>query len=481
MSRRILAQPSPPRRAALALALLLAVGAAAQAGATPEFGGHWEGAISLPSLELGIRVDFQPSETGTWSGSIDIPMQGAKGLPLAGVALNGDAVEFAIAGIPGDPRFSGRLDETGIAGNFTQGGQSFPFHLGRETAALPKRPQEPAPPFPYRTEEVKVDCGAVTLAGSLTLPEGAGPFAAALLVSGSGPQNRDEELLGHKPFLVLSDFLTRAGIAVLRLDDRGVGGSTGALGEATTEVMATDALACVAFLAGRPEIDAKRIGIVGHSEGGLIGPLAASRSALVAFVVMMAGPGVPGAELLPLQSERIQRAMGAADADVQAQREAMRALLALVMAGADSAALRAKAEVLAQAQMAALPDSLRPSPADVSQQLDQQLRSMTQPWFRYFISYDPRPALRQVKVPVLAINGEFDLQVPPDQNLPEIERALQEAGNADATVRRLPGLNHLFQPTTSGDPSEYGSIETTIDPLALETIRDWILARTATP
>jgi pimeloyl-ACP methyl ester carboxylesterase len=159
----------------------------------------------------------------------------------------------------------------------------------------------------------------------------------------------------------------------------------------------------------------------------------------------------------------------------------MRAMLTLITAGADSLALRAKAEALAQAQMAALPDSLRPAAGEVSQQLDQQLRALTQPWFRYFIGYDPRPALRQLEVPVLAIIGEFDVQVPPDQNLPEIERALREAGNGDATVRQLPGLNHLFQPSTSGDPSEYGSIETTIDPLALETIRDWILARTATP
>ena len=430
-------------------------------------------------MALTILVDFQPGEAGAWTGTIDIPMQGAKGLPLGGIAVNGEAVDFAIPGIPGDPRFSGRAGETGIEGNFTQGGQSFPFHLGRGAAPVPKRPQEPTPPFPYRSEEVKVASGAITLAGSLTLPEGAGPFPAALLVTGSGPQNSDEELLGHKPFLVLSDFLTRAGIAVLRMDDRGVGGSTGALGEATTDVLAGDALACIGFLAQRPEIDPRRIGIVGHSEGGLIGPLAASRSAQVAFVVMMAGPGIPGAELLPLQSERIQRAMGASEAEAQAQTEAMRAMLALIAAGADSAALRTKAEALAQAQVAALPDSLRPSATELSQELDQQLRSMSQPWFRYFISYDPRPALRQVKVPVLALIGEFDLQVPADRNLPEIERALKEAGNADATVRQLPGLNHLFQPTASGSPSEYGNIETTLDPLALETIRDWILARMA--
>ncbi|MBM4116755.1 alpha/beta hydrolase [bacterium] len=462
------------------LALLLLAAAAATAPAAP-LAGHWEGAIELPGLSLTIRVDFVEGEGGTWSGSIDIPQQGAAGLPLGDIAVAADSVAFAMPGIPGDPRFSGRFADAGIAGTFTQNGRSFPFHLGRETAPGPVRPQEPAPPFPYRSEELSFASGEIRLAGTLTLPAGEGPFPAALLVSGSGPQNRDEEVFGHKPFLVIADYLTRAGIAVLRVDDRGVGGSGGSLGEATTAELAEDALAAVRTLRARPEIASARVGIIGHSEGGLIGPLAAARSQEVAFVVMLAGPGVPGGEVLRLQSARILAASGATEAEIQAQSEAMAAMLALIEAEADSAALRAKIEELAAAQVAALPDSLRPTGEEVESQLEQQLAAMNQPWFRYFITYDPRPALRQLRVPVLALIGEHDLQVPPDQNLPAIEQALREGGNRDAEVRELPGLNHLFQPSETGNPAEYATIETTFAPAALAALSDWLRARFGAP
>jgi uncharacterized protein len=441
--------------------------------------GHWEGAIELPGTPLTVLVDLSVVD-GAWSGTTDIPMQGAKGLALTGIRAAGDSLSFVIDKIPGAPTFRGVVVGDKVTGQFTQGGQSFPFHLGRETLAGPNRPQEPKPPYPYLVEDVGYENGAVHLAATLTLPEGKGPFPAAVLITGSGPENRDEELFGHKPFLVLADALTRAGIAVLRADDRGVGGSSGTVSGSTTSDFADDALAGVRFLKTRPEIDPARIGLIGHSEGGIVGPLAAARAPQeVAFVVMMAGTGVPLDEVILRQTELIMRAGGASAEEISTQTAQTRLVMDLVKSGADSAAVRTSLLAQIEAQLKDLPDSARAAAGSPAAQADAIMQGTFNPWFRYAVSLDPRVALRQVRCPVLALNGTLDLQVDPDQNLPEIERALREGGNRDVTIQRLPGLNHLFQAATTGSVSEYGTIEETMNPAALEAIRDWILARVA--
>lgn len=466
----------------LLLAALAGRGSSSGAG---DVAGHWEGAIEIPGVKLGVAIELK-LEGGVWTGSIDIPMQGARGLPLGGIAVTDSTVTFRLPGVPGDPTFDGRLADGKLAGTFRQAGQQFPFALGREAVAEaqpPKRPQEPKPPFPYRIEEVTyaggrgVDGRPVTLAGTLTIPEGEGPFPAALLVTGSGAQNRDEELLGHKPFAVLADALTRRGIMVLRVDDRGVGGSSGSTRMSTTADFAQDAVAGVRWLRGRAQADRKRVGIVGHSEGAIVGPLAASLSKDVRFLVMLAGTGVPGGEVVLAQSDAIGRAGGASEADLKQQRQLQEEAFAMLRAGADSAAIVERGRELARLQAAALPDSLRPSAEQTEVVIVQQTASMTAPWFRYFLDYDPRPALRKVKVPVLVLNGERDLQVLPDQNLPEIEAALRKAGNRQVTVHRLPELNHLFQHAQLGAETEYGQIEETMAPQVLQLVADWILAR----
>ncbi len=439
--------------------------------------GHWEGVIKLPGTELQILLDFGRNEQGDWVGTMDSPMQGAKGVPLADIVVNGDRADFAISGVPGNPLFKGRITDKKIEGDFTQNGQTFPFAFGREPAAKPKRPQEPKAPFPYQAEEITYHEGDVTFAGTLTIPAGKGPFPAALLITGSGPQNRDEEIFGHKPFAVLADFLTRAGIAVLRVDDRGMGGTTGKSPTITTADLAVDAMAGVAFLRARPEIDRKKIGLIGHSEGGLIAPMVATRSKDVAFIVMLAGSGVPGGQILLKQSEMISRSQGMKQEALKIVMDQMRVVIDLAGAGADTAAIRAKLDETVATQLAAAADSSKAGIEASGRSFRQQLGVMTSPWLRYFITYDPRPVLRQVKVPVLALDGERDLQVPPDQNLPEIEKALHDARNKDYTVKMMPGLNHLLQPAQTGAISEYASIETTMDPSALETIRDWIVQR----
>jgi pimeloyl-ACP methyl ester carboxylesterase len=436
----------------------------------PEFYGHWEGSIALPGAALAVLVDL--NYDGAWSGTADIPVQGAKGLPLTRIRIADAGIEFSLAGIPGDPTFVGKLIQGKISGTFTQGGQSFAFDLGRIRIPPLTRFQEPQPPFPYEVSEVTYANGPITLAGTLTSPSQGGPFPAVVLLSGSGPQDRNEEVMGHKPFLVLADHLTRAGIAVLRVDDRGVGGSSGSVSEATSQDFAGDVLAGVAFLKSRPRIDAKRIGLIGHSEGGIIAPIAASRSGDIAFVVMLAGTGVPGDEVLRHQMSRIARASGMDEGKLRTILDEQDKLLSLVEAGADDKAVREQLRKLVSAQLGEAT-----SGSMLEDGVNQAMVQMGSPWFRFFLQYDPRAALRNVRVPVLVLNGELDLQVDPAQNVPEIRKALEEAGNKEYTVTVLPGLNHLFQKAGTGSPLEYDAIEETMNPAALDAVREWILAR----
>lgn len=469
---------------ALCLAAVVAPGGAAeqpQTAPAPLAGwiaGHWEGAIELPGSPLVIKVDFEAAVDG-WSGSIDIPAQSAVGLPLVDIELDGDRARFRISGVPGEPTFDGRVEDGVLSGDFTQGAARLPFRLGREAVAAARRPQDPQPPFPYREVEVTYRNGEVTLAGTLTIPDGEGPFPAAVLITGSGAQNRDEELFDHRPFRVLADALSRRGIAVLRSDDRGVGGSSGDVDRSTTSDFADDVLAAVDLLRRRPEIAGERIGVIGHSEGGLVGPLAASRSDAVAFVVMLAGPGVPGAEILPVQTRRMAAAAGAEGEALEQQEALVREMVELVLAaGDDESGLRAELTELAYRQLDAAGEEARKALGDdVEGAIAAQIDRVFTPWFRYFVGYDPRPALRALEVPVLAINGSLDLQVDADQNLAAIEAAFAGRPDADVTVLRIEGLNHLFQHATTGALVEYGAIEETMAPAVLSLIGDWILER----
>ncbi len=480
------------RRKAVGFALVLACAGAAAGGtrgAAQETDawaqGSWKGLLVAGPQRLELIYHLTRGEDGTWTGTMDVPAQGATGIPLTTVEVSDTGVVLTFP-VPGGGRYEGVRSEEGdsISGTFTQAGQSFPLRLGRMAAGDPARtprPQEPVGPVPYRVEEVTFtnDADGIELAGTLTLPPGEGPFPGVVLVTGSGPQDRDESLMGHKPFLVLADFLTRRGIAVLRYDDRGVGGSSGSLADATSEDLAEDALAAVRYLAARPEVADDRVGIVGHSEGGLVGPMAATRSDAVAFVVMLAGPGVPGAEIIRAQSRLISRASGMPEEIIAMNDRIQSRFPELAEMAADTLEGRKAFRALVEAEMASLPDSLQTQvEAELTDEsVSRTLRQLASPWFRYFLTYDPRPALEALDVPVLALLGEKDLQVSPDQNAPEIEAALRRGGNPDATVLILPGLNHLFQHAETGAPSEYGEIEETFAPEAMELVADWILER----
>lgn len=342
-------------------------------------------------------------------------------------------------------------------------------------AAL-NRPQEPKKPYPYDEEEVGYENkrDGVKLAGTLTFPRGKGPFPAVLLITGSGPQDRNESLLGHKPFLVLADYLTRQGIAVLRVDDRGVGGSTGSTLNSTTENFAADVTAGIEFLKTRKEIDPKQIGLIGHSEGGLVAPMVAAQNGDVAFIVLMAGAGLTGEEVLYKQGAMIMKANGASAGQLAKQRATQESMFKILKEEKDPAAAEKR-----------LREELSKSLTEEEKKKSEQtiavhIKLANTPWFRYYLTLDPRPALRKVKCPVLALNGENDLQVSANENLREIEAALKAGGNNDGAIVRLPKLNHLFQTSETGSPNEYIKIEETIAPVALRTIGDWILKRTRT-
>lgn len=356
-----------------------------------------------------------------------------------------------------------------------------------QTARVPSRPQEPKAPYPYDEEEVVYhnEKDRVQLAGTLTLPRSKRPFPAVLLITGSGPQDRNESLLGHKPFLVLADHLTRLGIAVLRVDDRGTFKSTGNFNEATSEDFAADALAGVEYLKTRREIAPKQIGLIGHSEGGLIAPLLAARSGDIAFIVMMAGPGLSGEQILYRQADMISRASGVSDELIALNRGAQERMFAIIKQEKDSVIaeqrIREEAKIFREAAVGTRAEGNEEQQRAVnliSAAIEVQAKLVVKPWFRFFLTYDPRSALMKVRCPVLAINGEKDLQVPAEENLTAIRQALEAGGNKDYTTVSLPNLNHLFQTCRTGALSEYMQIEETISPAALETISKWILKRT---
>ena len=434
--------------------------------------GSWEGAIRIQGIELGIVVHFTTTD-GALAATIDIPQQGASGVPLEEVRYEHPDVHFELAAPVGRAVFDGKMDADSIAGDFSQAGQMATFSLRRQRA---NRDAGPAADLPYAADEVEFFHGGLRLAGTLTVPPGGGPHPAAVMITGSGAQNRDEELFGFKPFRIIADHLTRHGIAVLRYDDRGVGGSEGSVSESTSEDFAGDAIAAVRFLTRDPRIDASRIGLVGHSEGGLVATLAASRTPEIAFTVLLAGPALTGAEIIHAQGERIMRANGADDTAIATfHRNQERVFEAL---RTDRGWDEVEAMLLEQARtaLANQPEGRREELA--AAQVQAQLNQVRSPWFRHFYTLDPRDALRTSRAPLLAVFGELDLQVPPDVNRPEMERVLSSAEHPDFTIRVLPDANHLFQRAVTGSPTEYATLEKVFVPGFLELITGWIAERT---
>lgn len=429
--------------------------------AVPSFAqieGYWKGKIDLGMQKLEMAFDISSTENG-YSATLDVPAQGAHNMPVDETVFRDNRLQLTMTAMGAS--YSGELKEDIIEGDFSQRGMTFPLSLERgEKETQQARPQDPQPPFDYRIEEVRFTNAKEgnTLTGTLTIPEGDGSFPAMVLVSGSGQQNRDEELMNHRPFWVIADYLTRNGIAVLRYDDRGVGGSEGEVLNATSMDFSYDAEAAFDYLRSRKEVNAAQIGILGHSEGGIINFMVSARRPEVAFLVSLAGSAVDGIQLLKAQQAAILRASGMTEEAIQFSSNANAQMFDIIAASSD----RIEADSLLRQLVKGW---------GYSEELTEQtVGELASPWMYYFLKYDPTEAIVKTNCPALLLNGSKDLQVVASQNLPAYEKIISEYGKANMTLHEMPDLNHLFQHCETGSPNEYFTIDETISPEVLEMI-----------
>jgi uncharacterized protein len=430
--------------------------------------GNWEGNLVIqPGTEMKLVFTIEATLQG-YQSSLSIPMQGLKAIPIEETIFN-EAGELTLTMVAMGAVFSGVYSEADsqIEGTFTQSGHALPLTLKPLLTEISTgRIQDPAEPYPYISEDVVFiqSPEGFKLAGTITRPNRDGKFPAVVLVTGSGSQNRNEEIMNHRPFLVLADALTRAGIVVLRYDDRGFAESEGDATSATTLDFAQDTASALSFLAGKEYTDTNKMGIIGHSEGGVIAPIVASQRDDVTFIVMMAGIGVPGMEILIDQTEAILRSQGAPkeyiDFAVAANTTIYQTIIDLSLS---EDAKKAKVLELLVAS------GLKPEDAE------QQMGALFSPWYQQFLALDPADYLEKVSVPALILNGTKDTQVTSSLSVPAIEKALADGGNNNYTTIVYEGLNHLFQPAETGSISEYASIDITIDPQVLTDIASWVL------
>jgi len=488
----------------VAAAMLVAAAAVADQGSQPARTSrepaveYWGGALIMNGIKVDFLARFERDDSTkppSYSGTIDIPIQGLAGGKLSKISVSDSEIRFSFTspGSPGEAVFVAKPmpdDPAVYAGEVTQFGESFPLRIRRATEEEaagfgPPRPQTPRPPFPYEERQVEYvnPADGARLAGTLTVPPGDGPFPVVMLITGSGPQDRDETIMGHKPFAVLAHHLTSAGVAVLRSDDRGTGKSTGSM-EVSSDVLAADVLAGIEMLKTQDKIDEERIGLIGHSEGGIIAPMVAAESPDVDFIVLLAAPAFPGRDIMIRQLADISRASGLKEEFIAKQTEAQAALFDLMEANAPEDEMRAAVRKLVILQSGFNPPAEvnldrepPPLPPGIQHAIDTTVEQMMSPWFRNFAVQDPRATLARVRQPVLAINGELDLQVAAKANLEAIEKTLKDAGNHDVITLSMPGLNHLLQPARTGLMDEYYRIEITLDPRVIAEITRYVRQR----
>ena len=443
---------------------------------TGKIKGSWSGRIKVGAAELTLVFNIVVDEKDNFIITIDSPDQGVKGIATSQVDVTTDSLIVKSKILMGT--YVGAFQENFsiLKGNWKQSGMTFPLELHHSFEKYSvNRPQEPKPPYPYLEKEViiKNDTAKIELSGTLTIPEKGGPFPAVILITGSGPQNRDEELMGHKPFLVLADYLTRKGIAVLRCDDRGLGKSTGKFSTATTLDFVTDVSAEIDFLKTQKEIDTTKIGLAGHSEGGLIAPIVASERKDVAFINLLAGPGLSGERILLMQAAIINNKAGFSEKELASDDRLRTKIYAAIKKNSYNEKATVKVKALFHSAKKKNPEEKGLSQLD-DNQIDLFIKQCTTPWFRTFLILDPIDYLPKVHCPLLALNGSLDVQVPAKENLEAIEKALIFGGNSHYSIEEIPGANHLFQQAKTGNVDEYGKIEETMSPEVLQKISDWI-------
>lgn len=459
----------------ISLALLLSCFASAQ-----QFVGDWQGSLHVMGTELPLIFHIESSEDGDLSATMDSPSQAGFGIPVDEITVNDKQLNLSIKSI--GFQFAGALHEDGtIAGHITQFGQKMPLTLSlvdQQDDTSPtqnSRPQDPIAPFPYFIEDLVIESvGDVKLGATLTLPDSIGPHPVVVLVSGSGPQNRDQEILNHRPFHVIADHFARRGIGTLRYDDRGTAESTGDFKSATSFDFAQDATAAMTYLLTRSEVKQDAIGMIGHSEGGLIAAMVAAENSNLDFIILLAGPGEPGKKVLLDQSRLLAEAEQAPIEAIDFNVKLLEQCIELILSVEDPSQRKADLNQLLESELKDAPESVRAEIPELQPFIAQQVDALSSDWFRYFLLLDPAIALSKVQCPVLALNGELDLQVPAEANLKAIESALNKAGNKNVKTLALPGLNHLFQNAKTGGFEEYQQIEETFAPSVLEIMTEWI-------
>ncbi len=455
--------------------VVLIVGLLAACGQVEEvnsdISGAWEGSISISGVVLDINVNFIVDDSGAYEASMDIPVQGAFGMELENVFVRGDSVGFDLPSNLGEASFAGLIEGDLISGVFSQGGVDGSFELQRVSETAMEE-------IPYTEIEVTITGEDVSLAGTLTIPEGAGPFPAVILFTGSGLQGRDENVMGFRVFAELADYLTRSGIAVLRCDDRGFGSSVGELDLVTDSVFACDASLMLDYMLAQPDIDPGRIGILGHSEGSTVAFITADwKPEDVAFIVSMAGPSISGYEVLLGQIEMLCRQSGVPEEEIARNVETQRRVMDIILAGDDHSGLDelfryetlASLEDLSEEELAGLGDIDVYVDYVVAQSIDQ----VESDWFLNFLQHDPGDEISAVSCPVLALYGSLDIQVPPERNLEPMQMALSE--NFLASVVVIDGANHLFQAAVEGTVEEYATLEPEFTDGFESTVSAWIL------
>lgn len=443
--------------------------------------GSWEGKPT--NLELRIGFKFEQNNDGSVSGKMDSPDQNAFDIPLDNTVIKNDSVFAELKQIGFS--FSGKLvDDSTLSGLITQG-ISMPIILKRKTSSRARvKPQTPLPPYPYNSEDVEFAGGDanVKIAGTISYPKSPGSpgkYPAILLIGGSGPSDRDHSIFGHKPFHVLADHLTRNGFLVLRVDDRGVGKSTGNYKGSTSEDFSRDASAAIDYLRSRPEVNLSKIGIAGHSEGGLIAPMVATNRKDIAFLVLLAAPGIHVIDLMTEQATSVFSKSGASEAVVKDYGELYKGIANKIIGASDTAkAVKKASEFVYDWAREVKPETLAATglstPEKRNEYVNEMVRALYDPWFRYFMTYDPQKNLRKLNARVLAINGEEDIQVISSSNLEGIRSALAKSQSPQPLVISLPGHNHLFQRCKSCTLQEYGQLDESFSPEVLNLITEWL-------
>ena len=440
--------------------------------------GDWNGNLSIMETDLSIIVRFK-TVNDSLTGTIDIPQQNASNLPLANINCYFQKISFVLEIPSGNVEFNGEIVQDSIAGSFVQSGVKGSFYLTRFIGTE----QEITTPevLDFIEEEVTFNNSDIILSGTLTLPLYPGKHPAVVMITGSGPQNRDEEIYGFKIFKIIAEHFTNNGIAVLRYDDRGIGGSTGNISESTTDDFAEDVIEAVKFLQSRDDIRHDQIGLCGHSEGGIVAPLTASKYKDIAFIILIAGTGVTGEEIIIKQTELIMRAEDKTDEDIKKSLEGQKELFGYISSGKEREEIIAEIKKQILEDFDELPDEFKESVVDKEEYAETsanlKYEQLSSPWMSYFLSYDPVPSLEKVTCPVLLIFGELDLQVSVTQNEQPMVDALIKGGNKDYEVKILQTANHLFQVATTGSPTEYAELPKEFVPGFLDYMTKWILNR----